>query len=70
MLNVTILICNSLAFTDPHVRVAGRQEDVKVAKDKVMEVLDTRVIFFHSLNCVFLYIQNGSERRKFSTAGN
>ncbi|KDR18180.1 hypothetical protein L798_06930, partial [Zootermopsis nevadensis] len=27
---------------DPHVRVAGRREDVKVAKDKVMEVLDTR----------------------------
>ncbi|PSN34659.1 Protein bicaudal C 1 [Blattella germanica] len=27
---------------DPHVRVAGRQDDVKLAKDKVMEVLDTR----------------------------
>ncbi|PNF27721.1 hypothetical protein B7P43_G12775 [Cryptotermes secundus] len=27
---------------DPHVRVAGRREEVKVAKEKVMEVLDTR----------------------------
>ncbi|XP_069700083.1 protein bicaudal C [Periplaneta americana] len=33
---------------DPHVRVAGRQDDVKVAKEKVLEVLDTKS------NCVQL----------------
>ncbi|KAJ9585438.1 hypothetical protein L9F63_002769, partial [Diploptera punctata] len=27
---------------DPHVRVAGRLQDVKMAKEKVMEILDTR----------------------------
>ncbi|XP_046753461.1 protein bicaudal C isoform X2 [Diprion similis] len=27
---------------DPHIKVAGRQDDVKAAKEKIMQVLDTR----------------------------
>jgi hypothetical protein len=57
MIDITacsILICNSFTLTDPHVRVAGRREDVKVAKDKVMEVLDTRVIIFPFFDCICL----------------
>lgn len=38
------LTFNLLVFADPHVRVAGRREEVKVAKERIMEVLDTRVI--------------------------
>jgi hypothetical protein len=38
------LIFILLVFVDPHVRVAGRRDGVKVAKERVMEVLDTRVI--------------------------
>lgn len=30
-------------FTDPHVRIVGRKEDVLRAKDKVMAVLDAKV---------------------------
>lgn len=28
---------------DPHVRIYGRKEDVKYAKEKIMAVLDSRV---------------------------
>lgn len=28
---------------DPHVRIAGRPEDVQAAKERIMTVLDTRV---------------------------
>lgn len=30
-------------FSDPHVRIVGRKEDVLRAKDKVMAVLDAKV---------------------------
>lgn len=30
-------------LVDPHVRIAGRLEDVQTAKERVMTVLDTRV---------------------------
>jgi hypothetical protein len=53
-------LINFIIFTDPHVRVAGRREEVKVAKDKVMEVLDTRVIILlvaMALTvCILMYV--------------
>lgn len=33
-----ILLC-----IDPHVRVAGRPDDVRLAREKIMRLLDTRV---------------------------
>jgi hypothetical protein len=39
-------------FTDPHVRIVGRKEDVLRVKDKVMAVLDAKV----SQTSSFLYI--------------
>lgn len=27
---------------DPHIKVAGRPDDVRAAKEKIMEILDTR----------------------------
>lgn len=32
-------------LTDPHVRIAGRPEDVQNAKDRILTVLNTRVGF-------------------------
>jgi hypothetical protein len=32
-----------LLFADPHIKVAGRLDDVRSAKEKIMEILDTRV---------------------------
>ena len=32
-----------LLFSDPHVRIVGRKEDVLRVKDKVMAVLDAKV---------------------------
>lgn len=29
--------------SDPHVRIAGRLDDVKLAREKIMQLLDTRV---------------------------
>jgi hypothetical protein len=51
-------MCNFHIFTDPHVRVAGRQVDVKEAKGKVMEILDTKVIIllFEFFGCVYIYM--------------
>lgn len=34
-----------LVFLDPHVRVAGRIENVKMARDRIMQSLDTRVSY-------------------------
>ncbi|CAH2242521.1 jg3836 [Pararge aegeria aegeria] len=31
-----------LDFIDPHVRIAGRSDDVKLAREKIMQLLDTR----------------------------
>lgn len=36
----------SLCFwflTDPHIKVSGKKEDVKEAKEMIMSVLDTKV---------------------------
>lgn len=30
-------------FTDPHIKVSGKKENVKEAKEKIMSVLDTKV---------------------------
>lgn len=30
-------------FTDPHIKVSGKKEDVKEAKEMIMSVLDTKV---------------------------
>lgn len=39
-----ILIFLSVIFClDPHVRVAGRPNDVKLAREKIIQLLDTRV---------------------------
>jgi len=46
---------NLLVSVDPHVRVAGRRDGVKVAKERVMEVLDTRVIIQLLNNTVCMY---------------
>ena len=32
-----------LCFTDPHIKVIGLPEDIRVAKDLIMAVLDTKV---------------------------
>ena len=45
-----------LVSVDPHVRVAGRRDGVKVAKERVMEVLDTRVIIQFLNNTVCMYV--------------
>jgi len=37
------LIEFSILPADPHIKVAGRLDDVRTAKEKIMEVLDTRV---------------------------
>lgn len=38
-------------FSDPHVRIVGRKEDVLRVKDKVMAVLDAKVSqHFHEKN--------------------
>jgi len=50
------LTFNLLVFADPHVRVAGRRDGVKVAKERVMEVLDTRVIIQFLNNTVCMYV--------------
>lgn len=34
---------------DPHVRIAGKPEDVKTAKDRIMSILYTRVSFLKKL---------------------
>lgn len=36
-------------FADPHIKVAGRLDDVRAAKEKIMEVLDTRVNFLRRI---------------------
>lgn len=36
-------IDNSVFCADPHVRVIGRMENVKLARDKIMQLLDTKV---------------------------
>ena len=33
-------------LTDPHIKVAGRLDDVRAAKEKIMQILDTRVSNF------------------------
>jgi len=50
------LMFNLLVSVDPHVRVAGRRDGVKVAKERVMEVLDTRVIIQFLNNIVCMYV--------------
>lgn len=37
-------------YLDPHVRVAGRPDDVKLAREKIMQLLDTRVSFMKTCN--------------------
>lgn len=41
---------NDANFADPHVRIAGRPEDVQAAKERIMTILNTKVsnplIFF------------------------
>jgi hypothetical protein len=41
--NTTDLQQFFLLFSDPHVRIVGKQEDVMSAKDKIMLKLDSRV---------------------------
>lgn len=42
-----IFFCNFyLRNSDPHVRVAGKAENTKLARDKIMQMLDTRVNYF------------------------
>lgn len=33
----------SIYFIDPHIKVSGKKENVKEAKEKIMSVLDTKV---------------------------
>lgn len=33
----------SVSFQDPHIKVSGKKENVKEAKEKIMSVLDTKV---------------------------
>lgn len=51
----SIIQFSTFFFTDPHIKVAGRLNDVRSAKEKIMEVLDTRVshvycIHFHPVS--------------------
>lgn len=32
-----------ISFIDPHIKVSGKKENVKEAKEKIMSVLDTKV---------------------------
>jgi len=32
-----------ISFTDPHIKVSGKKENVKEAKERIMSVLDTKV---------------------------
>lgn len=32
-----------ICFIDPHIKVSGKKENVKEAKEKIMSVLDTKV---------------------------
>ena len=39
-----LIYCNVIAcFSDPHIKVAGLPDSVRLAKEKVMAVLDTKV---------------------------
>lgn len=38
-----VMNCFLRLFLDPHIKVVGRQEDVQAAKEKIMQILDTRV---------------------------
>lgn len=43
---IDILLCFSykfISFIDPHIKVSGKKENVKEAKEKIMSVLDTKV---------------------------
>lgn len=39
LLFLKVFIC----FIDPHIKVSGKKENVKEAKEKIMSVLDTKV---------------------------
>jgi hypothetical protein len=66
------LTFNLLVFADPHVRVAGRRDGVKVAKERVMEVLDTRVIiqFLNSIECMYVCVKPSGCGTKIDCAWN
>lgn len=55
---VTLQYCHlfTLCFADPHIKVSGKRDDVKEAKEKIMSVLDTKVSYITravwvSFNC-------------------
>lgn len=39
----TVSFQMGLSFPDPHIKVSGDPDDVKLAKDRIMSVLDTKV---------------------------
>lgn len=41
---IKFCLCDKYCL-DPHVRVAGRLDDVKQAREKIMQLLDTRVSY-------------------------
>lgn len=65
------LIFNLLVSLDPHVRVAGRRDGVKVAKERVMEVLDTRVImqFLNNTACVYVCVHRVAVEPELTSHG-
>lgn len=40
---LTVFFYKFISFIDPHIKVSGKKENVKEAKEKIMSVLDTKV---------------------------
>lgn len=45
------------SIADPHVRIAGREEDVLAAKERIMTTLDTRVYIYYVENKINYIIE-------------
>lgn len=41
-------------LTDPHIKVSGKRDNVKEAKEKIMSVLDTKVSMSGYIRVVFI----------------